>query len=80
MNEVKASAPDKTLPHTFEAGPKVPIVYPRGGAMVAEVPEDDGTILEQPSDANCTLCGTPRGDKIHIEGKVEADTESPKWG
>jgi hypothetical protein len=80
MNESKTSAPDKDKPHPFEAGPELPIVYPRGGAMVSEVPEDDGTVLEQPRDAKCTLCGAPRNDPIHVEGKAEADAESPNWG
>jgi hypothetical protein len=48
--------------------------------MVSEVQEDDGTILEQSSAANCTLCGAPRNDRIHIEGKAEADAESTNWG
>jgi hypothetical protein len=80
MDASKTSAPDKHQPHTFEAGPEVPILYPRGGAMVSEIQEDDGTILEQPSAANCTLCGAPRNDRIHVEGKAEADAESPNWG
>jgi hypothetical protein len=80
MSEHKTSAPDKDKPHPFEAGPELPIVYPRGGAMVSEVPEDDGTVLEQPRDAKCTLCGSPRIDPIHVEGKAEADAESPNWG
>jgi hypothetical protein len=80
MDGSKASAPDKDKPHPFEPGPAVPIVYPRGGAMVREIPEDDGTILEQPNAANCTLCGRPRNDRIHVEGKAEADAESADWG
>ena len=80
MDESKTSAPDKQQPHPFEVGQEVPILYPRGGALVAEIQEDDGTILEQPSDARCALCGAPRNDRIHVEGKAEADAESPNWG
>jgi hypothetical protein len=80
MDTTKTSAPDKHQPHPFEAGPEIPIVYPRVGAMVSEVQEDDGTILEQPRDANCTLCGAARSDQIHVVGKAEADAESPNWG
>ena len=80
MAEPKTSAPDKQQPHPFEVGQEVPILYPRGGALVAEIQEDDGTILEQSSDARCTLCGAPRNDRIHVEGKAEADAESPNWG
>jgi hypothetical protein len=30
--------------------------------------------------AQCALCGAPRGDLIHLEAEAEADAESPKWG
>jgi hypothetical protein len=28
----------------------------------------------------CGLCRKPREDRIHVEGEIEADFESPRWG
>jgi hypothetical protein len=80
MDESKTSAPDKHQPHTFEAGSETPIVYPVGAAMISEIQEDGGSAVGQPNTAACALCGAPRNDRIHVEGKVEADAESPNWG
>jgi hypothetical protein len=76
MDASKTSAPDKNLPHPFQANPAVPAVYPEGFPLVAE----EGRISEHPIDDSCTLCGAPRNERIHVEGKAAADTESPNWG
>jgi hypothetical protein len=78
MDESKTSAPEKDQPHPFVSGPEVPL-DPRAGAT-QEAAGTEGTDLPQASGANCALCGAPRGAQIHIEGKAEADAESPKWG
>ena len=78
MDESKTSAPDKHQPHTFEPSPGVPL-DPRAGAT-QEAAGTEGTDLPQASGPNCALCGAPRDNPIHIEGKAEADAESPKWG
>lgn len=28
----------------------------------------------------CGLCRKPRGDRVHVEGRAEADSESSNWG
>jgi hypothetical protein len=80
MDESNTSAPDKDQPHPFQASPEVPVVYPRSGAMLQETAVAEGTVLHQPSALACALCGAPQGDQIHIEGKAQADAESPNWG
>jgi hypothetical protein len=78
MDESKTSTPDKHQPHAFEPTPEVPIVYPRTGTMGQQgLPAG---VIGLASSPTCALCGAPRGDRIHIEGKAEADAESPKWG
>ena len=78
MDESKTSAPDKHQPHVFEPKPEVPIVNPTAGSMpLLGVP----AAATGPADRrNCALCGAPQDARIHTEGKVEADTESPDWG
>jgi hypothetical protein len=80
MSESKTSVPDKNQPHPFEAGPEIPLLFPRIGALASESPEDDSTILEPTVDGRCTLCGAARNDRIHVEGRAKADAESPNWG
>jgi len=80
MDEAKTSAPEKDQPHPFVSGPEVPAVSPAPGAMSPETAVTEGTVLAHASGANCALCGAPRGAQIHIEGKAEADAESPRWG
>ena len=78
MDESKTSTPDKHQPHAFEPTPEVPIVYPRTGTIGQQgLPAG---VIGPASSPTCALCGAPRGDRIHIEGKAEADAESPKWG
>jgi hypothetical protein len=71
MDESKASAPDKDQPHTFQPAPDSPLQQ----GIPAE-----GTGQAPAGEPNCALCGAPRGDRKHLEGKAEADTESPNWG
>jgi hypothetical protein len=78
MIDSKTSAPDKNAPHAFEPSPEVPL-NPRAGAM-QEAVGGAGTDLSQASGSTCALCGAPQGDQLHIEGKAEADAESPRWG
>jgi hypothetical protein len=78
MDESKPSAPDKHQPHAFEPSPEVPL-DPRSGAT-QEAAGTEGGGLAQGAGSNCVLCGAPRGDPLHIEGEVEADAESPRWG
>jgi hypothetical protein len=47
----------------------------RGGSMVYSSPPIPGGKSKV-----CGLCATPKSDRIHIEGELEADAESPKWG
>jgi len=70
MAEIPMPAPDKDQPHTFEAGPEVPAAYTL----------TEGPALPDAGGANCSLCGAPRAAQIHLEGKAEADSESPRWG
>ncbi|HEX7611207.1 MAG TPA: hypothetical protein VF371_00435 [Candidatus Limnocylindrales bacterium] len=78
MDEAKTSAPDKHQPHPFQSSPEVPLI-PRAGAT-QEAAGTEGTDLPQASGSSCALCGARRDNPIHIEGKAEADAESPKWG
>lgn len=80
MTESRTSAPDKDQPHPFQQGPGVPVVYPRAGATLQEAVGTESTDLPHASEPNCALCGAPRDAQIHIEGKAEADAESPRWG
>jgi hypothetical protein len=78
MDESKTSAPDKDQPHPFQAGPGVPVVYPRTGSMLQQgLPAGP---MGPASSPKCTLCGAPRDDRVHVEGESQADAESPKWG
>jgi hypothetical protein len=79
MDESKTSAPDKHQPHIFEPDPTVPL-NPRAGATSQEVAGTESADSPRTSESNCALCGAPIGDQLHIEGKAEADAESPKWG
>jgi hypothetical protein len=78
MDESKTSAPDKHQPHVFEPSPEVPIVNPRIGSM-PQLGAPAATIGPA-GRPNCALCGAPEDARIHIEGKAEADAESPDWG
>jgi hypothetical protein len=80
MDEAKASAPDKHRPHPFQPSTEVFAVYPGAPAMLQEAVVEEGTDLPHASGPKCALCGAPQDDQIHIEGKAEADAESPKWG
>jgi hypothetical protein len=80
MNESKTSAPDRHQPHPFQLSPEVPVVLAGGVAPLQEAVVAEGTDLPHASEPNCALCGAPRDAQIHIEGKAEADAESPKWG
>lgn len=80
MDESKTSAPDKDQPHPFQPSPEVFAVYPGAPAMLPEAAVTEGTVLPHASAPNCALCGAPRDAQIHIEGKAEADAESPNWG
>lgn len=70
MDEAKAPAPDKDLPHPFQARPEVPVDYPANPVMFKTAPDA----------RNCTLCGAPRDAPLHVEGKAEANQEAPNWG
>jgi len=70
MAETPMLAPDKNQPHTFEAGPEVP----------AAITLTEGAVLPDAGGASCSLCGAPRGAQIHLVGKAEADSQSPRWG
>ena len=70
MDEAKASAPDKDRPHPFQTLPDVPVVYPAGLPMLQEAT----------GGPNCALCGAPRDAPLHVEGKAEANDETPDWG
>lgn len=78
MDASTTPAPDKHQPHTFEPGPEVPL-DPRAGAT-QETAGTEGGSVAQGSGSNCALCGAPRDDQLHIEGKAEAEAESPRWG
>jgi len=78
MDESKVSAPDKHQPHIFEPGPEVAL-DPRAGAVQGAA-DTEGTNVPPAGGPKCALCGAPRADKLHIEGKAEADAESPRWG
>ncbi len=79
MDKSKAPAPDKDKPHPFQAAPEVPAVYPRSGAMLQETGTTDGEAVHYPSAPNCTLCGAPENEQIHIVGKAQADAEPLHW-
>ena len=72
MGESKTAAPVKDEPHTFQGSPVVPIMQ--------EAEDGEAASSQHGNAANCTLCGHPMSDKIHIDGLAEADGESPKWG
>jgi hypothetical protein len=74
-----ATTPVKDQPHPFQPTPDVPVVYPRAGALVAEIAEPDGSILEQPA-SKCALCNAPRSAQIHVEGQAGADASPIHWG
>jgi hypothetical protein len=70
VDESKASAPTKDLPHPFQTRPEVVAVSLGAPAMFQETA----------GGPNCALCGAPRDAQIHVEGKAEANDESPNWG
>jgi hypothetical protein len=80
MGLFKASAAVKDQPHPFQAGPEVPAVYPKSGAMYPEASvEEDGSVVSSKS-PKCMLCGALESDHLHTEGKAEADVEPLHWG
>ena len=76
MTDTSTAAPDKTQPHTFEAGPAVPAAYSAEGDPSVEA---GGADLAS-ANAKCALCGAPKSDQLHIDGKAQADDASPRWG
>jgi hypothetical protein len=70
MDEAKAPAPDKDRPHPFQTPRDVVEISAAAPAMFQETP----------GGSNCALCGAPRDARIHVEGKAEADEETPDWG
>jgi hypothetical protein len=80
MNESKTSAPDKHQPHPFQRSTKFPAILGKGEATQEDAAATEGASLPDASEPSCALCGAPREAQIHIEGKAEADAESPKWG
>jgi hypothetical protein len=36
--------------------------------------------MAQPRLEVCGLCMKPKSDHLHLEGQIEADVESPRWG
>jgi len=79
MDATKTLAPDKHQAHIFEPSPAVPL-NPRAAATSQEAAVPEGADSAHTSESNCSLCGAPRNDQIHINGKAEADDESPRWG
>lgn len=80
MTEIKTSAPVKDEPHPFQPAPEVPVVFARAGAEVQGANDADATAPQHLSSAKCALCGATRDVQIHVDGKAEAETDSPKWG
>jgi hypothetical protein len=70
MDEAQASAPDKDRPHPFQARPEIVAIASGGPAMLQETP----------GGPTCALCGAPRDARLHVEGKAEANQETPDWG
>ncbi len=70
MDEAQTSAPDKDRPHPFQARPEVVAIFPAAPSIMQEAP--GGT--------TCALCGAPRDSRLHVEGKAEANEETPNWG
>jgi hypothetical protein len=70
MDEAKTSAPDKDRPHPFQARSEVVATFPGGPAMLQETA----------GGPTCALCGLPRDARLHVEGKAEANEETPDWG
>jgi hypothetical protein len=69
---------DPKAPHVFVEVDLLPMSTPRaddtGGARYGSPPTPGGRSRV------CGICKRPRGDRIHIEGEVRADAESPRWG
>jgi hypothetical protein len=80
MNDSQTSAPDKHQPHPFQRGIEFPAILGSGEAKSEEAAATEGASLPGASAPSCALCGAPRDAQIHVEGKAEADAESPKWG
>jgi len=80
MSETKTLAPVKDEPHPFQPSPEVPVVFARAGAEVQGANDAEAKAPQHVSSAKCALCGAARDVQIHIDGKAEADEDSPKWG
>jgi hypothetical protein len=70
---------DKHQPHIFMDVDELPMTPPfgvdhgtAGGFTQPPIPGRKSTL--------CGICHAPRSDRLHIEGEVEADAESPNWG
>jgi hypothetical protein len=69
---------DKHQPHVFRGATELPITqsaepYGNGGGYLSPpVPARESTL--------CEICHALRTDRLHIEGEIEADAESPNWG
>jgi hypothetical protein len=48
--------------------------------VVAIFPAAPVMLQETPGGPSCALCGAPRDARIHLEGKAEANEETPDWG
>jgi hypothetical protein len=68
---------DKHQPHVFVEVDQLPFSppLPRGVRQGAIPPA-----VHTGKSAICELCHKPKSHKIHIDGEVEADAESPHWG
>jgi hypothetical protein len=70
--------PKKHEPHVFVDVDLMPFDMPFGGRSA-------GSMFTPPPTPGghsrvCGVCGAPKADRVHIEGELEADAESPKWG
>jgi hypothetical protein len=71
------AAPAANRPHVFQEMEIPPVTEPFTSHM-------GGPYTPPPVPASralmCGLCRKPREDRIHVEGEIEADFESPRWG
>ncbi len=66
---------DKHQPHVFVEVDQLPLSPPLPVLRSFVPPAIPGG-----KSAICELCHKSKSDRIHIEGQVEADAESPHWG
>ena len=68
-------------PHVFVDVEEIPISPPMNGRSIGGV-GDQWTQPPIPGRKStlCGVCHAPRNDKLHIDGEMIADRQSPRWG